>query len=564
MSSHVIRPVDDPQARVATDDAVRRAREALLTSEAVFTGIVSIASDAIISTDAAQIIIHFNQGAEEIFGYSADEVLGQPLDILIPDAFRQAHRRHVEEFGRSPVAARRMGERQEIAGRRKNGEVFPAEASISKLDINGVRIYTVVLRDITERKRMERAQRFLAEAGAILSESLDFDRTLESIARLAVPTLADWCVLYIRDGDAVQRLQFVHADPDKQAVVRRLQPWPLGGREPHPALRVIETGEPWFMPEVAADFIEAMSSDDEHLALLRELGINSALFVPLTARGETLGAIGCYLSGQARRYSADDLSLARDLAARAALALDNARLYREAQRAIEARDDVLAIVSHDLGNPLSAIRIGTSLLLRHLPREELGSAGVQHLEGIRQSVEQMERLIQNLLEVKRIEAGRVVLDRRAHRPAALAAAAVDSLSAVAASRNLTLENHVPENAPAVFVDRERVLQVFSNLIGNAIKFTPEGGRITVDAAVEGTELRVSVSDTGIGISEEHLPHIFDRFWQARRHRPEGHGIGLGLAIVKGIVEAHGGRIHVESRVGAGSTFSFTLPLATST
>src|SRR5690606_447608 len=292
-----------------------------------------------------------------------------------------------------------------------------------------------------------------------------------------------------------------------------------------------------FMPEVPADFIQAISSDDEHLALLRELGITSALFVPLTARGETLGAIGCYLSGPARRYSADDLALARDLAARAALALDNARLYREARRAIEARDDILAIVSHDLGNPLSAIRIGTSLLLRHLPREELGSAGVQHLEGIRQSVEQMERLIQNLLEVKRIEAG----------PAALAAAAVEALATVAADRKLALENHVPEDAPPVLADRERVLQVFSNLIGNAIKFTPEGGRITIGAAVEGAELRFSVADTGIGISAEHLPHIFDRFWQARRPRPEGHGIGLGLAIVKGIVEAHGGTIHVESR-----------------
>src|SRR5690606_22780363 len=142
-----------------------------------------------------------------------------------------------------------------------------------------------------------------AEAGAILSESLDFDRTLESIARLAVPTLADWCVLYIRDGDAVQRLQLVHADPGKETAVRRLQPWPLGGPGPPPARRVSQTGGPCFVPAVPADFIEAISSDDEHLALLRERGLNAALFVPLTARGETLGAIGCYLSGPMRRYT---------------------------------------------------------------------------------------------------------------------------------------------------------------------------------------------------------------------------------------------------------------------
>ncbi len=561
MSSQVIQPADETGIRSAMDDAVRRAREALRASEAVFSGIVSIASDAIISTDASQTIIHFNYGAEQIFGYAADEVLGQPLDILIPEAFRRSHQRHVEEFGRSPVAARRMGERREIAGRRKNGEVFPAEASISKLDIDGVRIYTVVLRDVTERKRIERAQHFLAEAGAVLSESLDYERTLESIARLAVPMLADWCVLYVRDGDVVRRLQVVHIDPEKEALLRRLQPFPLGGRDPHPALRVIETGEAEFLSEIPSDFLESVSGDEEHFAVLHELGVSSAVIVPLTARGETLGAIGCYLSDPARRYSSDDLALARDLAARAALALDNARLYREAQRAIEARDDILAVVSHDLGNPLSAIRIGTSLLLRHLPREELGSAGWQHLEGIRQSVEQMEHLIQKLLEVKRIEAGRIELDRRAHRPASLAAAAVDALAAVAAARNLTLEHRVPDDTPAVMADRERVLQVFSNLIGNAIKFTPEGGRIAIDATVDRTLVCFSVADTGVGISTEHLPHIFDRFWQARRSRPERHGIGLGLAIVKGIVEAHGGTIRVESREGAGTTFYFTLPLA---
>lgn len=538
-----------------------RAREALRVSEAKFSGIVSISADAIISVDESQRIIHFNYGAEKIFGYGEREVLGRPLDILIPEAARAAHREHVRQFGESPAFARHMGERGEISGRRKNGELFPAEASISKLDLGGSRIYTVVLRDITERKRVERAQRFLADAGAVLAASLDYEETLESIVRLAVPALADWCMVYIAERDGIRRLRAAHADPAREPLLRRLESFPIDDRSPHPLLRALGSGEAECIPEAAGAFLDSFAPDPEYRAALRELGLASALIVPLAARGDNRGAIGLYRSHASPRYAAADLDLARGLAARAALAMDNARLYREAQQAIRARDDVLAVVSHDLGNPLGAIRIGTTLLLRHLPREELGTAGWKHLEGIRQSVEQMERLVHNLLEVKRLEAGHLSLERRSHRAASLVAAAVEALAPVAGERSIALDARVDDGVPPVLADRDRVQQVFSNLIGNAIKFTPEGGRITVEAAPDGAEVRFAVADTGIGIAPESLARVFDRFWQARRPRPEGRGIGLGLAIVKGIVEAHGGRVWVESQEGVGTTFYFTLPVA---
>ncbi|HET9985639.1 MAG TPA: PAS domain S-box protein [Longimicrobiales bacterium] len=559
-----LKPVRDAQGHVesiikeARDVTEARAVErALRISEAKFAGIVSIASDAIISIDDDQRIIHFNRGAEEIFGYTEAETLGKPLDLLLPDRFRAAHQHHVRSFGQSGVPARRMGDRREISGRRKDGEEFPAEASISQLQVASGHIYTVVLRDITERKRLERAQAFLARSGALLAASLDYETTLAAIARLSVPTLADWCVVYVaaKDGSA-RRVAGAHADPRRQELLDRLARFPIdASHRAHPALRVLETGEPEFIAETPEGLLEAIASDAEHLQLLRTLGMRSAIVVPLLARGSTVGAMGFYRSGSL--HLEEDVPLAQELAFRAALAVDNARLYREAQQAVRARDDVLAVVSHDLGNPLSAIRIGTGLLLKHLPPEQRGQEPWEYLEGIRQSAAQMERLVTDLLEVKRLEAGHLALDRGAESLESILAEVAGLMGPLAVGKELALDVRTPARPLVVLADRERLVQVFSNLVGNAIKFTPAGGRITVEAATGDGEVACSVADTGTGIPAEHLPHLFDWFWQARRTGRGG--AGLGLAITKGIVEAHGGRVWVESQPGAGSTFYFTIP-----
>jgi PAS domain S-box-containing protein len=532
-----------------------KAENTLRASDAI----IAISADAIISTDAEQRIIRFNRGAEEIFGFSAQEMIGQPLEVLLPARFRDTHHQHVHKFGHSPVAARRMGERRPIAGVRKNGEEFPAEASISRLEIDGEMIFTVVLRDITDRKRAEQTQRFLAQAGALLARSLEPSQTLDSVAELAIPTLGDWCVIFLSD-DTIRRATAVHSDPERATEMERLRELPFTLKTAHPVTHALERGEAVLIPDLTSDQINAMADDEEHLQIMRRLNPRSLIAVPLRARDRVMGAIAFFYDHSAKRvHTRDNLELAEELARRAGLALDNARLYAEAQRAIRARDDVLAIVSHDLGNPLSAIRLGTTLLLRRIPAEERESSGWKQLENIRASVTQMERLIQDLLEIKRIEAGYFSVERERVSVQSIVAEALETLQPLALGKEIKLEQVMPDYPLHVMADRERVLQVFSNLVGNAVKYTPAGGTITLSVQQRNGAMVFSVNDSGPGIPAEHIPHVFDRFWQARR--TGRHGIGLGLAIVKGIVEAHGGAIWVESELGVGSVFRFTIPLA---
>jgi PAS domain S-box-containing protein len=537
---------------------VKWAERELRVSEAKFAGIISIASDAIISVDENQRITLFNQGAEAIFGYTPAEVLGQKLDMLLPRRYRTVHTQHLRNFAASPAVSRRMGERQEILGQRRDGTEFPAEASISKLDLFGSRVFSVLLRDITDRKRIERAQRFLAQAGTILASSLDYETTLGSVGALIVPELADWSVVYIREDDGtVRRLEIAHADPARRGLLLELMRYPLDPRSPHPVFTVLETGRPEMIPEVGDTLLRALSHDEQQLSIYRSLGLGSLLIVPLVARGETRGAMG-FFSEAVHRYGAEEAALAQDLALLAALAVDNARLYRNARAAIQARDDMITVVSHDLGNPLSAIRIGTSLLLRSVPPAEQETGGWKHLEFIRQSAEQMERLINDLLDVKRLEAGRVTLQIRDVRIENVVHDVIELFEPIARGRSLELTSELHEPLPTVPADYQRLSQVLSNLLGNALKFTEPGGRVRIEVRRAGEGLIVAVSDTGRGIAPEHLPHVFDRFWQAQPQIRKG--LGMGLAIARGIVEAHGGRIWVESEAGAGTTVLFTLPL----
>lgn len=540
--------------------ALKRAELTLKESEAKFAGIISIAADASITIDEDQRINIFNRGAERIFGYTREEVIGRDLGMLLPARMQVKHRQHVAALVAGVETSRQMSDQNTtIVGVRKNGEEFPAEATISKLLVGRTTLATVTLRDITERKRMEMEQTVLAEAGAVFASSLDYRQTLETISKLIVRHVADMCIVdMIHDDAPLLRLTVAHADPAKAAACERLAKLSLDPRHTL-AASALATRQPQLFDDISSDLIESKARDDEHLQVIRELAPKSALVVPLLSGESVLGAL-TLVSSRPHRFGARDISLVTALASRAALALENARLYEAERRATRTRDEVLGIVAHDVRAPLHAIALASVMLERKLPK----SADVkcqESLKTIMWSVARAEHLIRDLLDVSRMDAGALTLVRSAVATKSVVVDVVAALRALAAEESIEVRLETAEELPTIWADQGRLMQVLENLIGNATKFTPKGGCITVTVTPDSREfVRFSVADTGAGIPEQDLPHVFDRFWQAEAGSREG--AGLGLPICKGIVETHGGRIWVESTLGRGSRFSFTMPTVT--
>jgi signal transduction histidine kinase len=335
------------------------------------------------------------------------------------------------------------------------------------------------------------------------------------------------------------------------ALCEALQRAPLVRARADLIRSALETRQSVLVQPLSRKDLDALLQHDD-LAVSRAFELQSGMAIPLLAHGRLLGVIA--LLSATRIYGAKHLRLALELAQRAALAVDNARLYLAAQHAIRLRDEVLGVVAHDLRNPLGVILLQAELLRRRLPEPERKPS-----ETIKHAATRMNRLIQDLLDVARIEADRLTVERDRLCTAEVVTDAVEAQAPEAASRTLELRLELPHDLPEVWADRHRLFRVFENLIGNAVKFTAPGGCVTVGAAAREAEVVFWVRDTGTGIPAEDQAHVFDRFWQARES--DRRGAGMGLAIVKGIVEAHRGRIWLESSPGRGSTFFFTIPTA---
>lgn len=541
----------DLLARQAADLLDRaRADDELRFSQSKYSSILMSSADAIISVDDRRIITEWNQGAEKMFGYSRAEAMGTSLERLLPERHRAAHRGHVAQFAGETVAARAM-DHEATVGLRKNGEEFPISATISRVEIRGQRIMTVAVRDVSEQKRIETEQRLLAEVGGVLA-SLDYEAAMEALPKAVVGSLADFVAVLAFDAGVLRRVGAAHVDPRISANISRTVPnLDLG----YSSWQAFREHRPIAL-EVTPDRYEQIAKSPEHLRFLRITRPSATLTVPLLALGNCVGVLG--LTKCKGRFSSRDIQLAAEIARRIALFIENARLHAAERRATKTRDEVLGVVAHDLRNPLNAIVLQSGLLRRRGPEPE--RRNMKPVDLIKRYAMRMNSLIQDLLDVSQMEAGQIRLDRSKVTIDKLIHEAVESHRAPLAERAIPLEIDTASDLPEVWADGGRVIQVLDNLISNASKLTIRG-RIAVGARLEKGEIRVWVSDTGPGIAPEDSARVFDRFWQAGTSK-RGGGAGLGLAIVKGIVEAHGGRAWVESRLGEGATFFFTLPVAT--
>ncbi|WP_438007996.1 ATP-binding protein [Sorangium sp. So ce321] len=549
----------------------------LNVSRTKFSTTLKSIGDAVISTDGSGRIDFMNAVAEKLTGWSLDEA----RDRRLSEVFRVISEQTRDDLDNPVTEVLRHGG---IIGLDDTTLLLRRDGSELAIDSSGAPIRSdegelvglvLVFRDVTEKRLAEKRRYFIGEASRQLALSgLEYDTTLANVARLAVPHIADTTLVDIVEPDgSLTRLAAVHASNTKQALGRDLSArYPTDPEVPRAVHAVLRCGESLLLPEVegaAWQRSAPLQPDDEcwsgahdpaYLALLRELGVRSAMIVPLRARGRTRGAITLLSTEPGRRYGVDDLALAEELCNFAALALDNAQLYRESQQVNRAKDEFLATLSHELRTPLTAI-LGWARMLRQGSLKP--DTHVRALEAIERNGTLQAQLVEDLLDASRIITGKLRLDVMLIDLPPIINAAMDAVRHGADAKGIELAVQLDPNAGPISGDQTRLQQVVWNLLSNAIKFTPRGGKVSIQLVKSEGLARIQVSDNGQGIVPEFLPYVFDRFRQADSTSTRPHsGLGLGLAIARHLIELHGGTVRADSGgEGKGATFTVDIPLA---
>ncbi|HEU4412923.1 MAG TPA: ATP-binding protein [Polyangiaceae bacterium] len=559
-------PVSERGAR-REPEAAAESEARLRESEAKYREIVETAQEGVWLSDGRGVTTYANRRMAEMLGYEPEALRGRHFSEFMDAAARAevARRGEWTAGGAAGGAPKRFDAR---LAHREGRDVWTMVASSALNDGAGRRVGVLAMvTDVTERRLDEERSRALNEVGRALASSARPREMAEAVARALVSgEFASSANVDLLDGgDGRPASAVAHADPAKDRLLRELRARYPPDERRHPSMRAMRSEAPVLLPVLTDDALLGLAHDEGHLALLRQVAPATLIVVPLVARGRVFGALGVGGSARRRPFTEDDLTWANDLGARVAVALDNARLLAEAQRerrraeeAGRAKDEFLAVVSHELRTPLNAI-LGWGTMLR---AGELGEADqARAFASIERNARALARLIEDLLDVSRVVAGKLELDAVPVDLAAIVEAAVDTVRHAAEAKGVGLGVDLgPGAAPAVG-DPQRLQQVVWNLLSNAIKFTPRGGRVQVRLAREGARWALRVEDTGRGIDAAFLPHAFERFRQADSAMTRSYGgLGLGLSIVKCFVELHGGVVRAESAGdGKGAAFVVRLP-----
>lgn len=663
----------------------KKAELTIVSSEKKFRAVFEGAYDAILVADENGLITMINKKLGERFGYEENELIGQPIEILIPDRYRTSHVHSRKKYS-AHAHSRPMGAGLDLYGRKKDGSEFPVDISLSPNHTeDGLRV-TAIIRDITERKKFEDQQKFLADMGRVLGEAFDYEEKIEKLAELLVTKYADSCVIkVVEDGELVYKASATKLKENneefKEYAKKFLMPGVFG------SVHVLNTGEPVIVEDVQKEIIENSEVDEMNKKTLKELRAVSYALLPLISQGRAVGTLGFLNNTEKSKISKTDVDFFKIIASRCAVALENARLHQysrlaevvtnnlpsliaywdnnqicrfanksylewfgidpekligtsmidllgeplylknkpfiegalagkvqqfardltmkttgelhhtnalyipditqgkvagffvlvtditevkeaelealsqkdRAERAVKTREEILAVVSHDLKNPLAAVSLSADFLNQVKPLEwpTVRECGAR----IQRSVKQMQMLISDLLDFAKMESSSFAVELSDENAQQIITQVVDSFKNLVEQKKMTIRINMPSDIKNVACDGGRIVQVLSNLIGNSLKFSPAGGEIVVAAKDAGQSLMISVADNGPGISAEQLPKVFDRFWQSEKTKKLGSG--LGLSIAQGIIFAHNGKIWVESEIGKGTTFFFTIPYSQS-
>jgi PAS domain S-box-containing protein len=537
--------------------------------EIVFEGV----ADSITVQDHAGHVIFANRAAATSSGFaSVDEMMNTPPDAIASN-FEM-----FDEQGQ-PFRYENLPGRRVMAGEPSNGAMLHVRDRRTGRDWwSFVRASAVIgadgkpelainiWHDVTSQHRQERQAKYLADVTAALATSLQHDEMLSTLASVLVPGIADWCSIYLLEGDELRNVAVAHVDPAKLAIARAYhERFPPDPRQPRGIWNVLRTGESEVINEVTDEMLVGAARDPEHLAILRSVGMRSALIAPIRAHSRTLGVISLVGAENHRHYDEMQVALAEELGRRAGVALDNAQLYRAAQEAAKsaeeasrAKDEFLATVSHELRTPLSAI-LGWSTLLKDRVTDP---AVARPISVIHRNAQAQVRIIDDILDVSRVITGKLRLEPKPADLVAITREAIEVVSPSAIAKKIEIAFSPQEEFCLLVADPERLQQVVWNLLSNAVKFTDPAGSIQIALRQEGPSVILSVTDTGKGIEAAFLPFVFERFKQADSSitRRVG-GLGLGLALVRHIAELHGGQVAAASDgPDKGATFTLTLPI----